>query len=742
MDRGSKFVPCIHFTDFAIFNFILSSFETNFNNFNSRLNLSLKNFNRRNKDNSTQSQNLNLTINASNTLLDCFSEKCKKLRNSFNSLKFPTSKASLDFKFSFFKSLKDLNFNHSFNISKQEIFYLKKFVYEKNFKIIDCDKNVGTCFISTLIYDEIMSLHLNNPLVYLNLANNPLEETQKNILVKLNFLLINRHLTKRIYSKLINKNSKLGNIRLLAKLHKDKLGFRPIINCVSHPTLFLCLLIDIILQPFVKKTASFLLDSQNLIQKTQNIKFPKNSKLFSCDFESLYTNINLSHALIVICEFITRNFTSTEISSQGFYEILKLIFENNIFGYKNKYFKQISGIAMGAKCAPSIANLYIAILEKNFQTIHKPLLYFRFIDDIFVILHELFDINILTNSFEYLKLNVVSEESVNFLDLIISLDPITGYLVFSLYTKPTNTFSYLLSSSNHPNFIFNNIPKSIFIRIRRICTNLSDFLFFARKITIQLIARGYDKIKIRKLSRTVANMDRAKLLPYKIKNNKYTAKENLLFFKFPFDKNFESVKTALNSAFNSISSIEELDNTNFKVINNIQNNLSSIFVHEFKIFATKKHFYRRCRDPGCSICYYSNENYFILINGFYLPFMADTNCKSIDIIYILTCKLCNSYYIGQSISAGCRLKIHIRDCRKNRTSSNCVCVYKHFNSSDHGALKYFTFNIFNKNITGLFKRLSLETQLIHLFLKLDAKLINAKIPNLYYLFPNVSLFVN
>ena len=88
-----------------------------------------------------------------------------------------------------------------------------------------------------------------------------------------------------------------------------------------------------------------------LIQKSQNIKFPKHSKLYSCDFESLYTNINLAHALIVICEFISRKFSSSEISSLGFYEILKLIFENNIFRFKKKYFKQISGIAMGAKCA-------------------------------------------------------------------------------------------------------------------------------------------------------------------------------------------------------------------------------------------------------------------------------------------------------------------------------------------------------------------------------------------------------
>ena len=176
------------------------------------------------------------------------------------------------------------------------------------------------------------------------------------------------------------------------------------------------------MQTFVKKTKSFILDSQNLIQKTLNTSFEKNAKLYSCDFESLYTNICLTHALIVITQFISRNLNSNDISSTAFHEILKLIFENNVFSFNKKFFRQIKGVAMGAKCAPSIANLYLAILEENFLVIHKPLFYCRFIDDICTILNEHFNIDILINSFGNLKLNVVSNNTVNFLDLNITLD--------------------------------------------------------------------------------------------------------------------------------------------------------------------------------------------------------------------------------------------------------------------------------------------------------------------------------
>ena len=161
--------------------------------------------------------------------------------------------------------------------------------------------------------------------------------------------------------------------------------------------------------------------------------------------------------------------TRIEISTTGFHELLKIIFNFNYFCFNNSFYKQKEGISMGCKAAPAIANLYLSILENNFLIIHRPLIYYRFIDDIFTVVNNDFDINILKNFFGYLKLNVVGGKIVNFLDLNINLNSLTNKLNFSLYIKPTCTYSYVLSQSNHPSFIFKNIPKSIFFRIRRIC---------------------------------------------------------------------------------------------------------------------------------------------------------------------------------------------------------------------------------------------------------------------------------
>ncbi len=103
---------------------------------------------------------------------------------------------------------------------------------------------------------------------------------------------------------------------------------------------------------------------------------------------------------------------------------------------------------MRSQCGPNIANIYLQCLETKFLHIFTPPFYARYIDDIFAIFKKDFNTNLLTdnNIFYNLTLNEVSSETVNFLDLNISLDKITNKINFTVYVKPTNKFSYLLDS--------------------------------------------------------------------------------------------------------------------------------------------------------------------------------------------------------------------------------------------------------------------------------------------------------
>ena len=154
---------------------------------------------------------------------------------------------------------------------------------------------------------------------------------------------------------------------------------------------------------------------------------------------------------------------------------------------------------MGSICGPSIANLFVMIYENKWLTIHRPLIYYRYIDDLFVVLDNLSLIDSLKNAFGRLKLTFEKGEIIKFLDLEITRDNITTNLDFSMYFKPTNTFSYLQIESNHPKHIFNNLAKSLLIRAKRICSKFNNYIFFASTIFKQLISRGYNSSLLDKI---------------------------------------------------------------------------------------------------------------------------------------------------------------------------------------------------------------------------------------------------
>jgi hypothetical protein len=317
------------------------------------------------------------------------------------------------------------------------------------------------------------------------LENDQTSDIIDRINTKLKQLLKRSHISKQLfnYLKISDlKNTKAGKFKILAKIHKEKFGIRPIINCIGHPTEFLCKFIDMFLQPIVKSKNTILKDSQHLLQDLNDIKFYNKQYLYSCDFESLYTNMNPRHTIDSISAYLLKNtnmFETDRVDITGFRTILDLIFTMNIFRYKDKFYLQQIGIPMGCKCGPSLANMYLYTLENEFIHRNPQMLYYRFIDDIFISSHVPLNKKDLCDQFPNLTLNIVEGAKVNFLDLDINYDDSSGMMNFSLYIKPTNTFSYLLTTSNHPKQIFKNIPLSLFIRIRRICSNYLDYLYFS-----------------------------------------------------------------------------------------------------------------------------------------------------------------------------------------------------------------------------------------------------------------------
>jgi hypothetical protein len=90
------------------------------------------------------------------------------------------------------------------------------------------------------------------------------------------------------------------------------------------------------------------------LQDAAKLKVNNMAKLYSLDFESLYTNIKLDDALNIITEFAKDKINESYITIQGFNSILKLFFDSNIFEYNNEYYRQKVGIGMGSVFGPFV----------------------------------------------------------------------------------------------------------------------------------------------------------------------------------------------------------------------------------------------------------------------------------------------------------------------------------------------------------------------------------------------------
>ena len=197
--------------------------------------------------------------------------------------------------------------------------------------------------------------------------------------------------------------------------------------------------VETLLKPYAQAANSFIQDTTEFLNKLKKIKTVlQNTILATLDVSSLYTNITHNNGLKALKNRLPDNqLTDVIIQSTEF------ILKHNYFNFGNEQFLQLKDTAMGTKMAPQYANIFMSNLEENFlqNTHNKPLLYLRYIDNIFLLWtqeEKLLQFHKDFNSEDpdiHFTMNHLTEE-VNFLDTAIRLKNNT--LQTSLYKKPTH----------------------------------------------------------------------------------------------------------------------------------------------------------------------------------------------------------------------------------------------------------------------------------------------------------------
>ncbi|KAK6732749.1 hypothetical protein RB195_016858 [Necator americanus] len=182
------------------------------------------------------------------------------------------------------------------------------------------------------------------------------------------------------------KTHKLSENGLTSNDPRD-FKMRPIISGIGGPTDRISWLLNIILNQLLKYVPAHLSSSGNFLKHLRSTSFERECVVETFDVTSLYTNVSNDVAMQAVHELLTQRQASLNMYGFSIRQITTLINEYlnfSIFRWSGQYYRQLRGLAMGQRLAPTLAIVFMAKIEKPIID-RKPLLYYRYINDCCVV---------------------------------------------------------------------------------------------------------------------------------------------------------------------------------------------------------------------------------------------------------------------------------------------------------------------------------------------------------------------
>ena len=369
------------------------------------------------------------------------------------------------------------------------------------------------------LYQKEALRQLSDTSFYAKVDKNLTSTNQQIVKSTINDLIFKKELPATA-TNLVITTPRTSCIYFLPKIHK------PIVSVCSCPTELISSYLDKIMAPIVRSLPSYVKDSQHALQIFRDFNFLGEDKLiFTMDITSLYTVIPNCEGLLALKHFLAFR-TVKEPRSETLLRLAELVLTLNCFSFAGSYYKQINGVAMGTKMGPNYANLFVGYIEHQFFNQYngpKPDIYRRYIDDcvgaVSSTREELNQFITAVNSFHpALKYTwEMSDTSLAFLDIKVSVEG--NGLCTSVHYKPTDSHSYLLYSSSHPSHVKNSIPYSQFLRLRRLCSEDSDFSLKSEEMCEFFDKRGYPASVVEAGHHRAQQIDRQSALQTSQKEN-------------------------------------------------------------------------------------------------------------------------------------------------------------------------------------------------------------------------------
>ena len=249
------------------------------------------------------------------------------------------------------------------NLPKDEIKALEQLQSRDDIIITKADKGGVVVIMDVEGYIKEAKRQLEDETSYKKLPCNPTKLHAERINKTIDKFKNEGLISDKVAKGLMTYNPKPPKFSLLPKVHKKDNPGRPVIDSSNCHSTQISKYVDYHLQPEVVKLKSYTKDSTDAINKISMIKdkVSQTDILVSMDVRSLYTNIPNNEGIQAAREAL--NGSSSRIPTRVITTFLFLILTLNNFIFNGLNFIQIIGCAIGTKCAPTYANIFMGNLK-------------------------------------------------------------------------------------------------------------------------------------------------------------------------------------------------------------------------------------------------------------------------------------------------------------------------------------------------------------------------------------------
>ncbi|CAG4951018.1 unnamed protein product [Parnassius apollo] len=146
----------------------------------------------------------------------------------------------------------------------------------------------------------------------------------------------------------------------LPKIHKPNAPLRPIVSQIDSPTYKLAQRLAKVLLPLRGHTRAHTKDSYHFVSEIKDLHLADNETMVSFDVQSLFTCLPIEDCISIVTRKLEYNNMLAEYAV-----LLKHCLTSGYLLWKEEFYKQVDGVAMGSPVSPIVADIFTEDFEEK-----------------------------------------------------------------------------------------------------------------------------------------------------------------------------------------------------------------------------------------------------------------------------------------------------------------------------------------------------------------------------------------